>query len=639
MNQFVIYFDVAALMILVVVLSLYRHQRLVKNYIHYTYIAFWVSAFTAPLADILAVCSIDYNNSILFEVTNTLYYLGIQWSGFFFYLFTLAPLSRKDKTNGLQKAILSIPILATSALILLNPFFHTINLYDFETHIYTTYFGLTICYINVAFYYIRSISFVVRRKDVYNVHIRGAILNTFVLITISVIVQALMPKYQLHSFFISLALLQMLVVTLHEGTTKNPETGMISRNAFYDRVNNLIYNNVAFSAVTFRLADFEVILATYGLEALNELEKQICNEVLGMIPKDSGYKLNDDIYSFIFEEQSIENREYMIKELDALLSRKWTVHGIDISFSHFVVGFCYPNHFKSMDELVGLMVYLSKTRRMRYGIMPVEEFAIRDLHREQDIEHVLVDALKKRDFEVYYHPILNTKTNAFTSAEALIRLYKSSMGPIGPSEFIPIAEKTGLIIQIGEYVIEEVCKFISTHNLQEMGVKYIEVNLSAIQCLQRNFFSVLMGYINKYNVKPESICFEITETASNCAPEIFTENLMLLHKQGFKLAIDDFGTGYGNLQRLISMDFDIVKFDNETTRQICVDEKIKPIFKKMVTMIHSMNASVVAEGVELFDEVEYLKSIKTDYLQGYYYSIPLSSDEYLNFLENHKENI
>lgn len=631
MEHFNYYFDIASIFIFASILYIYRQQNLINNTAKKVFMALWTVSFITPFADILSVVSLDIKSPFIFHFSNTTYYLGLQWTAFFFFLYACVPLTRREKINKIQRLSIGAPIIIISLVILSNPITKCLYSYDFVTDVYSYSPYQFLCYVPSLLYYLHALYFVVSRKDVYNKSLRSAIISTFILVGTAVGLQAIFSKYLLHSFAISLTLLQILAVTIQQGITFDPRTKLLSKNAFYDRINSLIYNKIPFNAVTIRMADYEVVLSTYGLNTLEGMEEKICENLHSKVPPNSCYKLADDVWTILYEKQTVEDNQHVEEQINELLSHKYVANGLDISFTYFVVTFKYPDHFKSIAEFMGLIVYLQKTKRMRYGIMPVEEFVIRDLHREQDVEYAITDAIKNHLFEMYYQPIYDTALKSFTSSEALIRLNNSSIGPIGPSEFIPIAEKTGQIIQIGDYVLRDVCRFIKETDLKSLGIEYIEVNLSAIQCLQRNFISSLKAIIKEYGVDPALICFEITETASNCAPDIFLSNLNELHELGFKLALDDFGTGYGNLQRLISLPFDYVKFDNYTTARICSEEKLRNLFPKLINMIRSMDAKIVCEGVETKEQLDFLVSLTVDYIQGYYFSTPVNETQYINY--------
>ncbi len=141
--------------------------------------------------------------------------------------------------------------------------------------------------------------------------------------------------------------------------------------------------------------------------------------------------------------------------------------------------------------------------------------------------------------------------------------------------------------------------------------------------------------LKRHNVEPKYLCFEITETASNCAPEIFTSNLKMLVEEGFCLAMDDFGSGYGNLQRMVTSNFHIVKFDKDITTQTCAAENLRKAFKRMVPLFHSLDLMVVSEGVETQEQYEYLVSVGVNYIQGYYFSKPVPEADFIAFIEAH----
>lgn len=189
-----------------------------------------------------------------------------------------------------------------------------------------------------------------------------------------------------------------------------------------------------------------------------------------------------------------------------------------------------------------------------------------------------------------------------------------------------------MIIEIGSYVLESVCTFIENNDMEQLGLEYIEVNLSVIQCLQRDFISYVLYTMKKHHIAAKYICFEITETAANCSPKTFTQHLERLHQSGFELALDDFGTGYGNLQRLMTSPFSVVKMDKDTTEKSCSDEKLKVAMQAMFDILHRLGKVVVAEGVETKEQYEILCKAGCDYIQGYYFSKPIPEEELKGFL-------
>lgn len=631
------YFDIAAIFIFLVIIMFYSQQNFVQNVTQRIFITLWWVALFIPLADIISVISYDAGDQDLYYFSNIIYYLGQQFAAWLFFMYAISPLVRFENMTK-SKLILSIaPIAFISLLILTTPWTGLIFSYDGDTGSYTLGILNVLCYIVSLAYYGSSIYYPIRMKEIYNIHMQNAMKNTLVLILGFLVVQIANPTLLCVSFAISLSMLQLLIITMKEHPTEDLETGFLSSDAFYDYSNKLIYNKLPFTIITVRMADYEMMQATYGAENLHQLATTVCKELGSLAQPRRAFQLDEDSIAFIYENQAFQDTILLEQEMDCKLGQKWTVNNIYMSFSHYIVSFEYDKDFDSTTTLRRLTAALRRHSSNRYGIMSVDQLQLGNSQREAQVEHALADAINKRRFELYYQPIYSPKQGRFVTAEALIRLNDSLIGPIGPGEFIPVAERSDLIMQIGDFILEAAFKFVRDHDLKALGLDYIEVNLSTIQCLQKNFILNLFELLNKYNINPHLICFEITETASTSAPKVFLQNLQSLHEAGFKLAIDDFGTGYGNLNRLISNDFDIVKFDKGTTEQICSDEKIRPIFEKMVTMIHSMNCTVVAEGIETAEQNDFLTGIGTDCIQGYYYSKPVNQSQFIEFLREHNK--
>lgn len=179
----------------------------------------------------------------------------------------------------------------------------------------------------------------------------------------------------------------------------------------------------------------------------------------------------------------------------------------------------------------------------------------------RDIDSIIENAITHKLFKVYYQPIYSIKDKHFNSAEALIRLFDDKYGFISPELFIPAAERSGAIHRIGAFVLDEVCRFISSEDFKKLGIDYIEVNLSVAQCMRNDLSEEILDIMKRHNVSSESINLEITETAASYSQENLVENMNELSASGIGFSLDDYGTGYSNMDRVSSMQFDIIKLD------------------------------------------------------------------------------
>ena len=212
------------------------------------------------------------------------------------------------------------------------------------------------------------------------------------------------------------------------------------------------------------------------------------------------------------------------------------------------------------------------------------------------------------------------------------------LGFVSPDEFIPLAEANGLITEIGELSFRSVCRFLKSGKPQQYGLKYIEVNLSVLQCAQEKLGSQLIGIMEEFGIAPEQINFEITETAGLANYDMLLRNMNRLISWGVTFSMDDYGTGFSTANYLISLPMEIVKIDKSILWPAMESEEAFIILRHTVEMLRSLNKKIVVEGVETAEMVKLLSDIGCDYLQGYYYSKPVPPDDFVMFLAKHSNN-
>ena len=258
------------------------------------------------------------------------------------------------------------------------------------------------------------------------------------------------------------------------------------------------------------------------------------------------------------------------------------------------------------------------------------------MKQEKAMELMLDQAMKEDRIEVFYQPIYATREHRFVSAEALVRMRDTNGQLVAPASFIPVAERNGDIIQLGEIVFDKVCRFFTEEQLERYGLHYIEVNLSVVQCGYKQLADDYIRIMEKYRMHPDCINLEITESASMSAKKTLLGNMCRLREYGVHFSLDDFGTGQSNLNYIVEMPVDIVKFDREMSQAFFRDEKAQYVMNAAMQMIQGMQLKIVSEGIE--DKQQYLEMEKLgiDYIQGYYFSKPLPEKEFLAFL--HKNN-
>ncbi len=243
----------------------------------------------------------------------------------------------------------------------------------------------------------------------------------------------------------------------------------------------------------------------------------------------------------------------------------------------------------------------------------------------KDIRRDLVYAIQEQQLYLSYQPLIDAKTKKVTGVEALIRWRHSKRGIISPVDFISLAEGSKLIIPIGEWVFESAVRQLKKwHDAGFKNLK-ISINVSSVQLQSPNFASAVCKILSDTGIQPSSIGIEITESALIKTMDILLDNLKVLQKQGIKVYIDDYGTGYNSLNLIKNFHVDYIKIDKSFVN---VNENInRNIIKHIVALGHSINAEIVAEGVETIEQYEFLVNEGCDIIQGYYFSKPLLPEQ------------
>jgi diguanylate cyclase (GGDEF)-like protein len=296
----------------------------------------------------------------------------------------------------------------------------------------------------------------------------------------------------------------------------------------------------------------------------------------------------------------------------------------------------YPLHGNNLDQLLKCARKAKDSVKNQGGNLYQlyhpsleKKTSVNLLDLERDLRH----ALERNEFVVYYQPQINAQTRKIVCAEALVRWDHPEKGRISPYIFIPIAEATGLIQGIGEWVLEKSCEQLKSWRKLGLDAIRIAVNLSARQFDQANLSQWLTDLLQRHQIDPSQIELELTESTLVDDIPRSIEQLKQLKSIGIKVAMDDFGTGYSSLSYLQQFPFDILKIDRSFIQNIDQNPKSAAIAQAIITMAHQLNLRVVAEGVETLHELTFANENNCDEIQGYFFSEPITSEEFTQLLQ------
>lgn len=244
------------------------------------------------------------------------------------------------------------------------------------------------------------------------------------------------------------------------------------------------------------------------------------------------------------------------------------------------------------------------------------------------IESHLAHALDRGEFQVYYQPIVDIRTGALAEAEALLRWTSPQLGPFVPDQFVPLIEDIGLIIQVGQWVLESACRQLARWRRSGMPNMGVTVNISSRQLRVNGLVDVVAHAIQRYGVPPHALELEITESCLMTDVDESSDVLFALDRLGVNLALDDFGTGYSCLRYLKDLPVDTVKIDKSFIASVTTDQSDASVVEAIIALAHRLGIRVIGEGVENVDQLDFIRSRGCDLAQGHYFAKPLPSDQF-----------
>jgi diguanylate cyclase (GGDEF)-like protein/PAS domain S-box-containing protein len=418
-------------------------------------------------------------------------------------------------------------------------------------------------------------------------------------------------------------------------------TGLPNRYLAHDRLNMALSHakreKTKIAVLFIDMDDFKLINDSLGHSSGDFLLQQF-GKRLNTIAReqDTVARLGGD--EFLIIAIGLESQQDVIELIHRLLERikaPFEIDGHELTITLSLGIAIYPDDGGTAEELIknaDLAMYKSKSERKnsyQWFTPELSSKAIKKMHLIKDFR----EGLLKNEFLVYFQPKVNPVKKSVPGLEALVRWKKEDGTIVSPMEFIPLAEETGLIIQLGQYVLEESLKALKVLEKTNFPSLAMAVNLSPQEFRQPGIVEKTLGLLGKYKLSGSSLEFEITETVMMTDLENTVRKLNLLKEEGVSISIDDFGTGYSSLYYLKSLPISTLKIDKSFIDDIPQDENDSKIVKAIILMAKNLDLKVVAEGVETAEQLVFLQKANCDIIQGYYYAKPMPLDELLDYLD------
>lgn len=413
-------------------------------------------------------------------------------------------------------------------------------------------------------------------------------------------------------------------------------TGLPNRAMFEKELNSMIFNakekDEKFALLYLDLDDFKKVNDTLGHDYGDKLLKMVSKEFIKhKRTNDILARLGGDEFALMVSDVKDMNRIHRISnEIIKSLNRPWILNSQEFYISTSIGISIFPDHgsdYQSLFKNADTAMYCAKEKGKRSYEIYRREMYMKKIQLV-DMEKSLRYAVKNKEFVLNYQTMVNLKNDEINGAEALIRWIHPKKGMISPLDFIPIAEKTGIIKEIGKWTIETACK--QNKAWIDKGYKpiRISINISALEFKQNDLVKNIKGTLEDIGLDSKYIIFEITE---NTALEDLDHTIKILNQlkeMNIKIALDDFGTGYSSLNYLKKLPIDYLKLDKSFIKNVTTKSKDQAITKSLIDLAHEIGLEVVAEGIETEEQYQYLKEINCDVGQGYFFNKPVPTEEF-----------
>ncbi|MCR4658450.1 MAG: EAL domain-containing protein [Lachnospiraceae bacterium] len=642
----ILYFDYCALPIYLIIIYTIFVRKTTKGVSNVLFIFLTAFLTFTTVCDILAesyggLLPMTERERIFFSISQFCYLLFRNLSGIIYVLFLITYTRTQYRFRDRRNLIIFFfPMAVMAVTLLTNPIHHKVYSVSTETG-YSREPLIAVLYIVALFYAVFGTGYLIFCRRFMEIKKLTALISMYILTFIAVFWQFLHPGYLVEMYSSAIACLMITLLVLRPEEITDSNVGLPGWKAYRAELHKIVTVRNPVHIIVVRYLNAGKIRTYLGEEQYQGYVRKIAE---GLIQFFHTYDRFFELYYegpgtlycvFAGEEYDIFPDLDRVNRLVREHTREYENYGVRMDPR--VCSISYPGDLDNEADIIRL-------GHEFYGLIPLEQTFVRASElvgtRRYEIgarmDSILNRAITERGFEMYYQPIYSVRDESFTSAEALIRLKDDTYGAISPGLFIPAAESMGLILPIGDFVLDTVFRFISHNDIKSLGLEYIDINLSVAQCLQQNLPAKIRKLQEEYRIDPSQVNFEITETSYDDIGNLAERNIQELVEMGYSFSLDDYGTGYSNIRRVSRLPLKIIKIDKSLVDDMGTEYGGR-IIRNAIRMMKDVDKMLVAEGVETAEDFYRLSELDCDYIQGYYFSKPLSEEQFLEFCRGQRK--
>ncbi len=628
-------YDFAALVVMAILFVWYGNEKRIPSRAHKTFLALCISLTSVISIEIVEVFAVRYREHVSNTYMSIILYVQMMLllgTSLCFALYFKLITRSTEKQLNVFSVIAKIASIILVLLIIINEITGCMFVFD-GTHLDMNYalilpYGLDIIIIGTAFTRILKLSKEISFR-------KCLVLGISVILCAIAGVLQIIEVATIFCFTLSVGCMTMYHYLQNPLSVMDTTTGLFNRRFMNDYISRRFETGKGMGVIFVAMDDFKFINKSYGIDTGDNLLLQVGDFLNNLKNNGVVFRFGSDQFCLVIDKH-LSRLADVAEEIHERFMHPWfSISSEPIMMSASICIVKCPQEADSCGELVEILDYsmaLAKKTK-KGGVCFASDLNLDKVRRDKAIEKAVKLAMDRDEIMVYYQPIYSVEKNAYNSAEALVRLKDEELGWIPPDEFIPISEKNGLIVELGDMILDKVCRFIRDFNLADSSIEYIEVNISTLQLMNSDFASRVKNILNKYDVKPNQINIEITETATMGELAVVSDNIGELVEYGINFSLDDYGSGYSNIDYINQMPFSIIKLDKSIIWEAFKNDKAGITLKYTIGMLNALKLLIVAEGVETEDMKNHLVEIGCHYMQGWYYSKAVCDKEFITLIE------
>lgn len=640
MTDNIIHLDIASLLILAIILISQLSRKMYKGSTNKFFIALIVLTFLSGCADLWAslLDNISYPDAGVRMLSHTIFLLAYNSIPPFFlmYVLSLSCAWSKVTSRKITPILLIIPYVVSIGFIIANIFNGCI--FTVENAIYKTNSLSFIPYCMAGIYIVVYTIYMIRYRKLFTFRKMLAMFLMLPIMGAVVAVRLLSPNTLVMVFANTMGLALISILIQRPENTIDSFTGLNIYNAYADDMKKNFMINNRMAVIMVNTANYDSLYKMLGYDKMMELLRKISRRILDQnaAAKCHGtvYYLDRGRFRLAVNSFNLGSADKAAELINDALRKPVKIEKYDLNLIPYVCLVKCPEDITTFPSLMSFGADFHTRLPYNGEVIRADQSTVkRMVSLLTDVDGIIDRALANHGFHVYYQPIYSVEKKRFISAEALLRLIDEKEGFISPDIFIPAAEKSGAIHKIGDFVLEEVCRFIASDEYRSLGLEYIEINLSVSQCMRHGLSKRILDVMNKYGVSPDQVNLEITETAASYDQSVMSENLADLSAAGLSFSLDDYGTGYSNMYRIAALPLKIVKLDKTFVNN--QTGKMWTILRNTIRMIKDLNMEIVVEGIETEEMLKKFSDLRCDFIQGFYFSKPIPQEDFVKFIQEH----